>query len=112
MGRRTIYEGLTKSEIASLGNIWRHHVSKYCLEWEEVKDCILWAEEAGYIGGAKLRRRDPEKAYSPSNCYWEIVPECFPKGHPCRECSKKQDCSTPCHERLRYWDETVERIRA
>lgn len=74
----------------------RHHVSKYCLEWQEAKDFILWAEKNGYIGGAKLRRHKESAPYSPKNCCWNIVPE----------------CSTPCPERLRYWDETVERIRA
>lgn len=73
---------------------------------------MLLAEKNGYIGGAKLRRCNESAPYSPENCCWNIAPECFPKGHPCRECSKKQDCSTPCPERLRYWDETVERIRA
>lgn len=112
MARRTIYDGLTRSEISMLWGIWRHHVSKYCLEWEEVKDFILWAEKHGYIGGAKLLRCNESAPYSPDNCYWDIVPGCFPKGHPCRECERRNGCSNPCPERLRYWDDTMNHIRA
>lgn len=111
MGKR-IYNGLTKNDVNTLWGTWKYHNGRDFQGWESVRDFVLWAAETGYIAGAKLRRYDEKEPYSPGNCYWEIMDACYPEGHPCRGCAEMQDCSTPCSDRLRYWDEGMERIRA
>lgn len=106
-----IYNGLTPNEVRFLRKKWYVQVSRYCLKWEEARDFILWAQDAGYIDGAKLRRHFEAEPYSPDNCYWEITPRCFPEGHPCRDCVDRQGCEAACPNRLRYWDAFVERVR-
>lgn len=111
MSRKVIYDGLTKCEKASLSQMWKGYVSRDS-DWDYARDFLLWAQDSGYIVGARLRRRDTGEPYSPGNCYWEIVEKCFPKGHPCRECERRNGCSNPCPERLRHWDDTMNHIRA
>lgn len=47
-----------------------------CDEWVDDFVCFYdWAVEHGYQSGLSLERRDNDKSYSPTNCYWATRPE-------------------------------------
>lgn len=43
---------------------------RVCQEWDKFKDFLAWAEANGHDDSLTIERRDPEKDYCPSNCYW------------------------------------------
>ena len=59
-----------------------------------------WAMANGFVCGAKLSRKDPNKPFTPDNCFWEL-PE-----------RKEQHMTVDeRNEFIDRWNKTVNRIR-
>lgn len=67
----------------------------HCEEWDYYPTFYLWAIEAGYVLGARLRLIDDSGIYCPENCKW-FVPE-LEEFDPAAFAEK--------------WDKTVNKIR-
>ena len=94
------YSEFKKTETGEdLYNRWvRVRKTGCCDEWaEDFMAFAKWSLDGGYELGAYLKRIDPKKEFSPTNCFWSI--------------GKDTKCAYKASEFCATWNKTVNRLR-
>lgn len=107
--------GLSGGEVCTLyESCWRGKGLNNGCDFENFDVFSRWAAETGYVKYAHLRRIRTDKPYGPENAFWDFPDtgkQEYQDGHPCKDCDREDRCTTPCDIRLKYWDDSMKKIR-